>query len=111
METGIDPVNWLLEMLKPLILGRVIPMSNGRRPWNWLSPTSNVFNEDGLKTEGGIVPDNLFPATRKFESLVNWPKESEIIPPKLFSDTINHSRNERFPKEGGILPVKLFLLI
>ena len=93
METGIDPVNWLLEILKPLILGRVIPMSNGRCPWNWLSPTSNVFNEDRLKTEGGIVPDNLFTTTRKDIRLVNWPKESKIIPPKLFSDTINHSRN------------------
>ena len=111
MKTGIDPVNWLLEILKPLILVRVIPMSNGRRPWIWLSPTSNVFNEDRLKTEGGIVLDNLFPATIKFKSLVNWPKESKIISPKFFSDTINHSRNERFPKEGGILPVKLFLRI
>ena len=109
METGIDPINWLLKMLKALILGRVIPMSDGRRPWIWLTPTSNFSNTDRLKIEGGIVPDNLFTPTRKRKSLVNWPKESEIIPPKLFSDTINHFRNERFPKEGGILPIRLFL--
>ena len=83
-------------------------MSDGRRPWIWLPPTPNVSNEDRLKIEGGIVPDNLFSSTRKFKSLVNWPKESGIIPPKLFSDTINTSRNERFPKKGGILRVRLF---
>ena len=47
-------------MLKFSILGRVIPMSDGRCPWIWFSPTSNTFNEDKLKIEGGIVPDNLF---------------------------------------------------
>ena len=109
METGIDPVNWLFEMLKALIFGRVIPMSDGRRPWIWLYCTSSTSKKDRLKTEGGIVPDNLFTYTAKNESLVNWPKESEIIPPKLFSATLNTFRNEWFPKNGGILPVRLFL--
>ena len=96
-------------MEKNWIFGRVIPMFDGRRPWIWLVPTSNPSNKDRLKIEGGIVPDNLFEPTRKYESLVNWPKESGIIPPKLFSATPNSSRNERFPKKGGILPVRLFV--
>ena len=70
-------------MEKNWIFGRVIPMFDGRRPWIWLSPTPNISNEDILKIEGGIVPDNLFTPTRKRKSLVNWPKESGIIPPKL----------------------------
>ena len=74
-------------------------MSDGRRPWIWLVVTSNIFNKDRLSIEGGIVPDNLFKPTKKYESLVNWPKESGIIPPKLFSAALNTSRNERFPKK------------
>ena len=111
METGIDPVNWLKIMEKNWIFGRVIPMSDGRRPWIWLTPTSKFVNEDRLKIEGGIVPDNLFPPISKYKSLVNWPKELGIIPPKLSSITQNISRNERFPKKGGILPIRLFLRI
>jgi hypothetical protein len=76
-------------------------MSDGRRPWIWLSPTSNISNEDRLKIEGGIVPDNLFPPTRKYESLVNWPKESGIIPPKLFSATQTLLETRGFQKKVG----------
>ena len=52
IEIGIGPVNWLLIMLNSSIFDRVIPISDGRCPWIWLTPTSNVFNEDKLKIEG-----------------------------------------------------------
>ena len=73
----------MISQLNVSIFGRVIPMSDGRCPWIWLSPTTNTFNEDKLKIEGGIVPDNLFTPTEKNVSFVNWPKEVGILPPKL----------------------------
>ncbi|KAL4600621.1 hypothetical protein ACB092_11G212500, partial [Castanea dentata] len=39
IEIRIGPVNWLVPMTKFSILGRVIPISDGRCPWIWLSPT------------------------------------------------------------------------
>ena len=83
IEIGIGPVNWLKEMLKYSIFGRVIPISNGRCPWIWLLTTSSYFNEDKVKIEGGIVPDSLFETTEKIVSFVNWTKEVGILPPKL----------------------------
>ena len=59
------------------------PIFDGRHPWIWLIPTSKAINEDRLRIEGGIVPNNLFEAVRKNLSLVNRPKELGIIPPKL----------------------------
>ena len=71
-------------MEKTSIFGRVMtPIFDGRHPWIWLIPTSKAINEDKLRIEGGIVPNNLFEAVRKNLSLVNRPKESGIIPPKL----------------------------
>ena len=75
IETGINPVNWFRSMEKNSIFGRVMPMFDGRRPWIWLPPMSNCVNEERLKIEGGIVPDNLFALTPKNGSLVNWLKE------------------------------------
>ena len=95
-------------MEKSLIFGRGIPMFDGRCPWIWLTPTSNVFNEDKLKIEGGILPDNLFEPTPKNVSFVNWPKEVGTLPPKLLQAIPNTSREDKFPIEGGILPIKLF---
>ena len=95
-------------MLNISIFGRVIPMSDGRCPWIWLSPTSNTFNEDKLKIKGGILPDNLFEPTPKNVSFVNQPKEVGILPPKLLEYVPNCCREDKFPKESGILPVKLF---
>ena len=96
-------------MLKNLIFCGVIPMSNGRCPWIWLNPMSNPRNQDKLKIEGGILPDNLFTPTPKNVSFVNWPKEVGILPPKLLKATENTSREDKLPKEGRILPVKLFI--
>ena len=56
----------------------------GRVIWIWLTPTLIFLIEEILKNEGGIVPDNLFDATAKISSLINWPKESGILPPRLF---------------------------
>ena len=109
METGIDPENWLAAMLNPLIFGSVIPMLDGRCPWNWLDAISTKINEVILKIKGEIVPDNLFTVTERNASLVNWPKESGIIPPKLLCATEIFSKDDKFPKEGGIAPVRLFL--
>ena len=83
IEIGIDPINWLLLMENISKFGRVIPMSDGRCPWIWLTPTSIYVIEEILKNKQGIVPDNLFEPTAKISSLVNWPKESEILPPRL----------------------------
>ena len=83
IKAGIDPVNWLLPMENISKFGRVIPMSDGRYPWIWLTPTSIFLIEEILKNDEGIVPDNLFDATAKISSLVSWPKESGILPPRL----------------------------
>lgn len=84
-------------------------MFGGRCPWIWFSLKLNVINEERLKNEGGIVPDNLFTATSKNVSLDSWPKEVGIIPPKLLKRVLNTSREDKFPKEGEILPIRLFL--
>ena len=47
-------------MPNTLLIGRVISISNGRRPSILLNSTLKMFNEDRLKIEGGIVPDNVF---------------------------------------------------
>ena len=53
-------------MEKTSIFGRVMtPIFDGRHPWIWLIPTSKAINEDRLRIEGGIVPNNLFEAVRK----------------------------------------------
>ena len=53
IETGIDPVNWLVQMENTSKFGRVIPMSDGRCPWIWLTPTSIFVIEEILKNDGG----------------------------------------------------------
>ena len=83
IETGIDPVNRLMQMENISKFGRVMPMSDGRYPWILLTPTSIFVIEEILKNKGGIVPDNLFEPARKISSLVSWPKESGILPPRL----------------------------
>ena len=52
-------------MPNTLLIGRVISISNGRRPSILLNSTLKMFNEDRLKIEGGIVPDNVFWPTEK----------------------------------------------
>ena len=46
-----------------------MPMSDGRCPWIWLTPTSNCSNEEILKIEAGIVPEKLFELTPKNEKV------------------------------------------
>ena len=109
IERGIDPINWLLLMVNVSKFGRVIPMSDGRCPWIWLTATSIFVIEEILKNKGGIVPDSLFEPIAKILSLANWPKELGILPPRLLLATEKPSRDDKFPKEGGIIPVRLFL--
>ena len=46
IETGIDPINWLLLMVNISKFGRVIPMFDGRNPQTWLTPTSIFLIEE-----------------------------------------------------------------